>query len=249
MTTSLDIITASLNLLGVYAPGETLSSADSQAGLTVLNNMLDSWSNESLTTYAYQQQTTTLVVGQSAYTIGLSGGANIALQRPIKILDGPGMAYTLDSNSNKYPMTVVPQDQWNEITSTSNTGVTSNYPNTLFYDPQFPLGIVNVWPTPNLSVPLFFYSYIQFTDASNLTAVVSLPPGYELAIKTNLAVWIKPYFTNAILNPDVREQAAISKGNIKRSNIRPNYAEMEPELVSKATASYNWQTDSYSGAR
>jgi hypothetical protein len=246
MTTSLDLVTSALQLLGVYSPGETLASQDSTVGFTVLNNMLDSWSNESLTCYAYTQQTTTLVVNQTQYTIGTSGGANIVLTRPIKILDGPGMAYLLDSNSNKYPMRVIPQDQWNEIATGT---ITSNYPDTLFYDPQMPLGIINVFPTPNMSVAMYWYSYLQFTDPAALSSTVTLPPGYELAIKTNLAVWLRPYFTKGVLDPEVKEQARESKGNIKRSNIRPNYAEFEQEIVARASATYNIFTDGFPGTR
>ena len=52
MTTAQDIITDSLNILGVYAAGETISDADLEQAFTRLNDMLDSWSNESLTCFA-----------------------------------------------------------------------------------------------------------------------------------------------------------------------------------------------------
>ena len=52
MTTALDIITGAYGLLGIYGVGSAIASQDAQLGLSVLNDMLDSWSNESLTTFA-----------------------------------------------------------------------------------------------------------------------------------------------------------------------------------------------------
>src|SRR5690348_9334928 len=168
--------------LGVYAPGETIVAADSARFLKILNDMLDSWSNESLTTFAILEQSAPLVVGQTAYTIGTSGGANLNMTRPIRILDGPGTAFLVDVNGNRYPIDVVPQDKWNQLWNI--TQINSNLPSTIFYDPQFPLGIINVWPnySGGLGVVLHWNSYLQLSEFSALTSVVSLPPGYVKAI-------------------------------------------------------------------
>ncbi len=242
MTTGLDIVTDALEKLGVYAPGETLTDADAERGLTCLNDMLDSWSNESLSCYAILEQSTTLVVGQNAYTIGTSGGANINATRPLRIIEGPGAAYIQDTNSNNYFMDVLPRDQWNLIGNRGST-ITSNVPDKLFYDPQFPLGIINIFPTPNISYTLFWDSYLQLVDLANLATVISLPPGYALALKSNLAVALKPYFAKAQLDPLVQMEAMKSLGNIKRTNIRTNVAVFDPEIVAHASATYNIYRD------
>src|SRR5579863_8507426 len=104
-------------MLGVYGTSDTLSSGDAQLGLTTLTDMLDSWSNESLTTFATLEQSFVLVPGQQSYTIGTGGQIN--LTRPIRILEGPGSAYVQDSNGNNYPMEVVPRDKWNQYTNRS----------------------------------------------------------------------------------------------------------------------------------
>ena len=57
MATAQDMINEALKLIAVYAPGETPTDADIEQGLTCLNDMLDSWSNESLATYAVLEQT------------------------------------------------------------------------------------------------------------------------------------------------------------------------------------------------
>jgi hypothetical protein len=51
-------------------------------------------------------------------------------------------------------MEVVPRDKWNQIGNRSST-ITSQIPSVLFYDPQFPLGVINVFPDATDCVHLF----------------------------------------------------------------------------------------------
>src|ERR1700680_1421543 len=142
MATALDLVTDALQGIGVYAPGETVSAADSALGLQRLNTMLDSWSNESLMTFATLEQSGLLIPGKYQYTIGVGGDFNMT--RPLRILDSPGSCYVLDSTGNRYNLQVVPRPRWNLIGNIVQ--VSGNYPDTLFYDNQYPLGIINVYP-------------------------------------------------------------------------------------------------------
>src|SRR6202522_1356666 len=179
MATALDLITDALEILGVYSPGEAISAADSSRMLSNLNDMLDGWSNLTWSCYAYLTTSFTLVPGQQKYTIGSGGNINSA--RPLKIFDAPGTAYVLDFNGNNYPVDVVDQQQWNLYGNTSSL-ITSDFPDTLFYDPQFPLGIINVYPWPTIGYTMSFISYLQLGDFSSLATALSLPPGYKRAI-------------------------------------------------------------------
>ena len=238
--TALDVCTDALELLQVYAPGEQIASADAQRCLSVLNDMLDNWSNLTLSCYNILEQSFVLVPGQQSYTVG--PGGEISGQRPIKILDGPGTAYVQDFNGNNYGVTVVPKDQWNLYGNRSEL-ITSDFPDTLYYDPQFPLGIVNLMPIPTIGYTMFFDSYSQLGGFADLFAQMELPPGYKRAITTNLAMAVKPYFKTAQIDPLIVAEALKTHGDIKRSNMRTNIAIMEPELVSKAQISYNPYTD------
>lgn len=238
-TTAGDFIQDAMEMLGVVNPGEPLADADAQRGLTVLNDMLDSWSNESLTTFCYLQSSFPLVVNKSIYTVGAGGDINIT--RPIRISDAAGAAYMLDVNSNKYPIDVVDQLGFNLRTTSA---VNSNIPDTLYYDNQFPLAKMNVWPIPNDgSYTCYFFSWTQLSDFASLTTVASLPPGYNLAIKTNLAVALKPYFRDAELDPIIALRADKSLANIKRSNLRVQIAVYEPEIIARGQSTYNIRTD------
>ncbi len=243
MTTALDLITGAFQAARVYAPGEVLLASDAAQGFTLLNQLFDSWSNESLTCYAIAEQSFVPSVGITSYTIGLGPPAGvIALQRPIRLITGPGAAYLMDTNNNRYPVRVVAQDEWNLIWNL--VSVTSNLPDTIFYDPQFPLGVINIFPQPNTTdVRMFFDSYLQLTDFADMNAAVQLPPGYERAIQQNLALELEPYYPTSIITQLLNRQAAESKGNVKRSNIRPVEALYDRFLTKNAVSRYNIYSD------
>ena len=244
MATAQDIIQDALEKLCVYGPGETMSDADASRGLALLDDMLDSWSNDSLACYTILQQSLVFVPGQFDYTIGPGGFVNST--RPLKIIDQPGSAYVLDGQGNQYQMDVITQMDWN-LRGSRNTN--SNFPDVLFYDPQYPLGVLNFDPIPNIGYTAYFSSYFQFTREAGLTSPIILPPGYKLAIATNLAIEMIPYY--GVTNLSEREMNTLERSayrslaRVKRTNIRPSVAKYDPEILSKAPGIYSIQTDSY----
>lgn len=241
-TTALDMITDALQGIGVYAAGEPISAADMALCMRRLNAMTDEWSNESLLCYTILEQSGTLVPGQWQYTIGTGGNFNTT--RPLRIEYSPGSCYVQDSNGNRYNLEVVPRNRWNLIGNIAQ--VTSNFPNTLFYDPQFPLGIINVYPIPNVGWTMYWDSLLQLAEFTDQTTLLSLPPGYEKAIEDNLRVELWPYFKpdNVAIPSSTVAIAARSKGAVKRTNTRENLSNYDPELVSRANGTYNIYTDS-----
>lgn len=242
MTVAQDIIQDALEMLGVYAPGEVISAADENRALTVFNDMLDNWSNLSLVTYARSEQSAVFTPGKYQYTIGPGGDIN--LPRPIRILDGAGCAYLIDASQTVYGMDVITQEEWNQITTRAFN--TSQLPDTLFYDPQFPLGVINIFPTPTVAYTFYFDSLLPFTDAASLASTVSLPPGYNLAMKANLAMELLPYFpqTDQIVVQRVIEKASRSLGDIKRTNAKTPAAQFDASIVKKG-GKYNIYTSDY----
>ena len=86
-TTALDIITGALLNINSYSPGETLQASDAQTGLAVLNDLLDSLSNEESFVYTQQETIFPWVAGQFQYSVGnptggiflgtVTGGSNV----------------------------------------------------------------------------------------------------------------------------------------------------------------------------
>lgn len=239
---ALTIITQSLRKMGVYAPSEALTDSDAQQGLESLNDMLDGWSNDSLSCFAVLEQTFTLTPGVGTYTIG--PGGMIDRVRPLKVMFGTGTAYLLDQNGDKYPVEVVTRDKWNLITQPN---ITSDLPSYLFYDPQYPLGIINLYPLPNIGYPVFFDSYQQLGSFTSLSTLLSLPPGYKKALQDNLVIELWPFFKPdaAQIPGNLERDAARSLMKVKRTNIRPSQASYDPEIVAKARGSYNIYNNGY----
>ena len=166
------------------------------------------------------------------------------MTRPLRLISGLGAAYLLDSNSDKYMLNVVERDEWNIITQ-PNTN--SDLPSTIFYDPQFPLGVINVYPTPYQSFPIYFDSYLQLGDFASLSATVSLPPGYKKALQDNLAIELcSSYKPDGFQIPQQWTRAAgISKGTVKRINTRLMMASFDPAITAKPRGSWNIYTNDY----
>ncbi|MFD1558355.1 hypothetical protein ACFSHT_22445 [Paraburkholderia silviterrae] len=251
MSTAQALILAAYQKIGYYAATETMTAADSALGLQQLNMMLDQWSNEPQACFAITEQSFAIQTGKSQYSIGTSGGADVNATRPIRVIEGPGAAYVQDSNGNNFPVSVVTRQDWNQIGNRS--GLTqSNLPTVLFYDPQMPLGLINLWPQPNSSgYTMYFDSYLQLADMASLTVNFSLPPGYEAAIQDCLAPRLWPFcFVGKPLPPYIEKDARTSLATVKRANKRNNKAQMDPELFpDRANGTYNIYSDSWSSSR
>jgi len=244
VATARRIITDSFESIQIYSPGEVVRDADMARGFEVLNDMLDSWSNEAMTTYAYLEQSVVFVPGKYTYTIGVGG--DIDAQRPLRIRDGTGAAYILDQTGNRYPLTVIQRDQWNQIGNILQ--VNANVPMYLFYDPQFPWGILNFFPIPNIGWTAFWDSYLPFTQFPDLDEEANLPEGYDIALKRNLAIELAIYFPEAALSPALIKSAAVTKGNVKRTNYRQTIGRYDSEIVSRSKATWNIYRDAPGGS-
>ncbi|HET8644058.1 MAG TPA: hypothetical protein VFO85_01140, partial [Vicinamibacteria bacterium] len=64
------------------------------------------------------------------------------------------------------------------------------------------------------------YTPTQISRFASLDALVSLPPGYEEMLVSNLAVRLCPSYSRSA-SPELRAAAVQSKAICKRSNYRP----------------------------
>lgn len=216
MTTANDIITDALEKLGSYAPGETTSAADAARGLVVLNSMINQWNDEYLSIYQLTTIEVDLVAEQAAYTIGLTGTPDLAQSRPVRIESGPGAATVTIADTTTL-LNVVSAVEWRGIESISPG---SGIPDTLYYDPQYPNGVLNLAPTPSAIGTLTCYGWTPLRSFTELTDPdVTLSAGVQDALKTNLAVALKPYFQTAALAPEIMAMAVHSKTMLQQTNL------------------------------
>lgn len=237
MATGIQIITRSMQALGILGRTEVPSAGEANDALTAFNAMLDSWSSgEDLMSFVVLERSFPLVVGTNSYTIGTGGVVNVTRPNDIK------EAYIQDSIGNNFLMTVLPRDKWNQIGNRSST-MTSQIPDTLFYDPQYPLGVINIFPTPLLTYTCFFDSTQDQVDFSSLTQSLSMPPGYERAMVLNLALELMAAGFPCMLDEKALARlvnnASDAKANVKRTNIKEVIADYDQAIVSHAYATYN----------
>lgn len=238
MATVNDVVTRAMKALGTLGRQEVPSAQEFTDGLYAYNQLLDSWSNEKLMSYATLQRSFTLQANVASYTIGSGGVINVA--RPLDITQ----AFIRDSNNNDFGMTIVPRTIWNTIGAKT---ITSQIPDTLFYDSTFPLGVIYIFPVPLLPYTLFYDSTLSQVTASTGSMSISMPPGYERTFVSNLALELMANGFPCLLN-EAQLQAlakAASDGiaNIKRTNIKEVIACYDEAVVSRSYATYNIYRD------
>lgn len=176
--------------------------------------MIDNWASENLPIYTLTAYTITTVNGTGSYTVGLGGTVNSA--RPIAI-DKQGATYTKSGTTT--PIQVVSMVEWRNLeslaTGTGSTGVS----NTIWYDPQYPLGVVNVMPVPTTADTISFNAWVAASTIANLTTSATYETGAILALKKNLAIALKPYFLDTQIPPEVAMSAMESKNALRYTNI------------------------------
>ena len=189
MGTANQIITDALKKLGVWQKGETIDADEGADGLRALNLMIDSWSNEDLMLYQQVQRTKALTSSDGQYTIGDSG--DIDTTRPVRI----ATAYVQDSGGNDWPIKIINAAQWASI---SLKTVDGTYPSYLYYRPDYPLGVINLYPEPSSGLTLYLECWDQITQFASGVTSASLPPGYERALIYNLAIELAPEYGKPI---------------------------------------------------
>lgn len=204
MTTAADIISRGLRQLRILDIDSSADATQLANGLIVLNGMIDEWNSESQTLYQEQEETFTLT-GATSYTIGSSGTFNTV--RPEKIIS----AFYRFGGIDYPPLTLAAKTNWDVIQQKTTPG----YPEALWYEEAYPLGIIRLWPNPT-SGTLVLSTLKQLTEFALSSTVVSLPPGYRDALTYNFAVRYSA--EGGVLTDDIRRQATKSLAAVKRNN-------------------------------
>lgn len=204
-----DQINRALRLLGVLADGETPSASMSSNALMALNQMIDSWSTESLAVYANVDQTFTWPSGQAIRTLGPTG--DFAGFRPAMLDDS---TYFLDSNGISYTLTYISNSDYSSIPLKT---IQSRIPVVMNVNMTNPDMTMTLYPVPSVPLEFHLMSGLILNQPAKLSTVLAFPPGYLRAFTYNLAVEIAPEYG---IDPPktVHDIAKDSKHNIQRIN-------------------------------
>lgn len=208
MATAQTIINRALRICRVIAIGGSPSADDTANCLEALNAMIESWRNDRLLVFSISEQTLTMTVGDSSYTVGSTGDLNTT--RPVKIEH----AFMRVSNID-YPVEIADKRRFDSI---SDKTTTSDRVEIIFYNPTMSTGTLKVWPVPSAANVLHLGLWQPLTSFAAASDTVTLPPGYERAMAYNLAIEISPEY-GSIIPPQIVESARESKAMIRRINM------------------------------
>lgn len=215
MTTARDLIEDAAAEIGEDAADTSLSDHDAQRMLRRLRRMLDGWATERLMVYALTQETIALVAGTASYS-----SSGLAAGRPVKV-EG---AFVRDGDTD-YGLTIVTDDEYQRIPAKT----TQSMPEVLYPRMSMPNATLYLWPVPTAAYTLYLTLRRTFGSVAGLSTTVDLPPGYERAIVTNLAVECAPLFGTKV-SDETATIARDSKAALKCLNYAP--AEMDHGIPS-----------------
>lgn len=232
-----DLVTSSFRLINRLAPGRTIGPSELAAGVECLNAMIDSWNADRLFIYRIAAATYTLTPNTQSYTIGPSA-ATFTAARPERI----ERANIVDVLSNpaqpsRTPLELIDSRAWSEIAVRS---VSSPLPDRLYYDRAYPNGSLSLYPYPSVANQLELFTWgLMGAVASGDT--LSVPPGYQEALKYNLAVRMVPEVKDGQLIDSVVALAQSSLARIQGMNApSPVLRADEGMPKSNSKGSFNW---------
>ena len=214
MATVNSITKRAMRLLQVLEAGEAPTGEEAEDALNILNNIIDSWANEALMLFARTQHQISFVPGQTRYTIGASGDFNVT--RPVT--NGIMNAFTRDSDGTDWPISEIDNDQYQQIIL-KNTVTT--YPLWFYYRATFPLGEIDVFPSPGANLTFFINVKSQFTAFAGVSTSVDLPPGYVRCLEYALAEELGPEYlkSTTVANfQQIKSKVIEAKEYIKNTN-------------------------------
>lgn len=209
-TTASEIINGALRLIGALAEGDTPSAETSADALAAMNQMIDSWSTERLSTFNTQDQVFTWPTDQITRTLGPTG--DFVGNRPVLLDDS---TYYRDASTGvSFGIKFINQQQYNGIAVKT---VTSTYPQVMWINMENPDITMTIYPKPTRALEWHFISVEELTQAATLATALAFPPGYLRAFRYNLACEIAPEF-GVEPSAQVKRIAMVSKRNLKRIN-------------------------------
>jgi len=113
-------------------------------------------------------------------------------------------------------------------------------PDRLYYDNDYPLGNIYLYPVPSSGYSLTLYTRKPLTQLSSLSTAFNMPPGYKKALIYNLAVELAPDYEKEA-SDTVKKQAKKAKKVIFVSNTRNDkyLARVDQALLTRNRYDFN----------
>jgi len=225
MTTALDLITGAMDDAGIIGVGQTPLAEDTNKALSRLNAMIAQWSRRRWLVYHLVD---VVFTGTGALSYSIGPGGDIPLNRPDRIEAGYFRQLAgLPGNNVDYPLAILQsREDYNQIVLKTMASV----PAYVFYDSDFPLGNIFIWPLPNSTYEMHLSVKPALQSFPTLDTAFVLPPEYEECIRLNLAVRLRVAYQ---LGPDAGliGLAKVALNTIKNTNAQIPLLQMPSDLV------------------
>lgn len=219
---TLDTLTVTAIPSGNIALGQYVTGAGVTAGTKIIDFLTGAGG-----TGTYQVNQSMTATGSVAMTS--------FYQRPLRINSGFVRVATLD-----YPVFPLNIEQYELIGLKTLNGP---WPKYVYYQPSSPVGNITCWPVP-ASGEMHLFAETVLQGFSSLADVVTLPQGYNMAIRWNLAELLMPEYGKAdqATTTLIMKHAADSRAWVKRTNMQPpQVSQFDHSLIAmhrKADASW-----------
>lgn len=130
---------------------------------------------------------------------------------------------------------------YNEYSYIRNRGQNTPIPTYIFTEGQYPTREVKLWPIPRAPGGVELWLWQPLDVDVDLDAPLSLPPGYERALKWNLAMEIAPEYGREVTEY-VAAAALASKAAVQRMNIQPLRSNLSKHLGDDKDGQFNYIT-------
>jgi hypothetical protein len=240
MATARDVVEAALREIGVLAASETATAEDAANTLARLNLFLDTLGTERQAIYTITRSTFTITSGVGTYLVATGQVVNIA--RPVFVDRVGYQDIGVTPPTPEYPLGKLTEEEWQSITMKE---MTSTLPQAWYYNPTYPSGTLSLWPVPvpSSTIQGVIYAWTAVTQLATMDTAISMPPGYQEMLMTNLALLLCPTFERQP-HPVLVKRASDTLANVKRVNQRLVDLSFDPAALGQNNRRrYNIVTD------
>lgn len=256
------LITLALKQVGAVGLGQPARPEYLADAFTVLNMMLAQWAQRRWLVYRLDDVS---FPATGAYSYSIGPGGDVDTPRPdrleaafVRMNPGPrtGDGFILDQSmldvgvldplnpgqsvpvlsSIDYPLDVLPaREDYNLIGLKAQPG----FPAAIFYDSNYPLGTLYVWPVPGPQFEIHVTVKQALTGFATLDDTEALPDEYQEALLHNLTGHLAPLFQVPV-PPEVVALARASLNTIRNSNTQVPRLRMPSGLPGMGRNRFGW---------
>jgi hypothetical protein len=228
MTTPRDILRQAFKDITVLGVGQTLLPEDYNDAFSTLNQLLSEWRRKRWMVYRLVDTGFTST-GAVSYTVGPGGNYNLTA-RPDR-LEAAFLRQLVPAAPNQvdYPMDLIQSMEDYARISLKQLG---SFPQAVFYDPQYPLGVLYPWPVPQASLyQVHILTKMVLEHFTSLTETIILPPEYESALRYNIAIRLAVGYESAQVTPQIIALAKSTLATVIGANTAIATLQMPSDLV------------------